>query len=103
MRAGDVCAGDPSRDLVSDVLWLSFAIEAGRLFTRSGDSGCSGDARLAGKSKELGGSMVILGMYGRVEVGDVIERPAACCLCDVVVLIVSSAVIFSACSAILMF
>lgn len=57
MRVGDDSAGDPSRDLASDVLWLSFAIEAGRLLTCSGDRGCSGEGRLAGKSKGLGGSM----------------------------------------------
>lgn len=66
MRVGDDSAGDPSRDLASDVLWLSFAIEAGRLLTRSGDSGCSGDGRLAGKSKGLGGSMASMVQYVRL-------------------------------------
>ena len=59
-RVGADCAGLPARDPVSDVLWLSLIIDAGRLFTRSGDSGSSGDALFAGNSKVVGGSMVVV-------------------------------------------
>jgi hypothetical protein len=62
-RVGDDCAGLPARDPRSDVLWLSLAIDTGRLFTRSGDSGNSGDARLGGNSNALGGSMDGDSMY----------------------------------------
>jgi hypothetical protein len=45
---------------VSDVLWDSLSIDAGRLFTRSGDSGSSGDALFSGNSKVVGGSMFVI-------------------------------------------
>ena len=60
LRVGDDCAGLPARDPVSDVLWLSLSIDAGRLFTRSGDRGSSGDALFDGNSKVVGGSMIVV-------------------------------------------
>lgn len=93
MRVGVPRAGLPSRDPVSEVLRLSFAIEFGRLLTRSGESGSSGDVLLAGNSNAVGGSIVVV-IYTRLGVVGVIARRAACCMfvycvcvCDVVLIL----------------
>lgn len=61
LRVGDDCAAGSSCESASDVLQLRFvAVEAGRLLTRCGESGCSGDDSLAGNSKAVGGSMLVV-------------------------------------------